>query len=450
MHRLDVFGAVVATLVLGRLVWEEGIGWIAAATAGLLVILLTTVKWPYGAFVILFGTSVLSGFQFELVGWNARPEHIAVGIISLVFITMVGLHKVTVKLDSLDYWLFAYLAFTVFSSAFASPAPASTLRWALQSFLAIVPYFVIRALVRDETTLKNAFYIFLAIGFAESCYGIAAYLSGHLFGSEFGMAEIYGDVSVPQGTILEPNLFGAYTAACAVGFLALFTAGKSHRSLALTGFFVTSLAMFLSFSRATLLAFFVVAGWMLLRAKPSGGRGRSKKLLFVAIGMLVALVALGATTAGGLLKQRFADLASTGLAGDDTTIVRSFTIYEALQDVPKHPIVGSGASSLQLTFDIAQYIPGWDRPIWIGTFAIRVLHDSGILGLLALTGFFVSVWMKTRTSLRNKVGHSSVLLGLWAGTMLYSITFQATDGTILAFSWIQVGLLASAATLSPT
>jgi hypothetical protein len=47
------------------------------------------------------------------------------------------------------------------------------------------------------------------------------------------------------------------------------------------------------------------------------------------------------------------------------------------------------------------------------------------------------------------VGHSAILLGLWAGALIYFITFQATDGTILAFSWIHFGLLASAATLSP-
>jgi hypothetical protein len=77
-----------------------------------------------------------------------------------------------------------------------------------------------------------------------------------------------------------------------------------------------------------------------------------------------------------------------------------------------------------------------------------VLHDSGVLGLIALVGFFVSIGIKTRSGLRNSVGQSAILLGLWAGALLYCITFQATDGTILAFSWIHFGILASAATLS--
>jgi len=449
VRRIDLFGAIVAVLVLGRLVWVEDIGWLVAVVGGLFVLLLASVKWPYGALVMLFAMSAGSGFQFELFGLNAHPEHIAVGIISIAFLISVLLRKASVRIDSLDYWILAYVVITVFSSAFTSPAPASTLRWALQSFLAIIPYFILRVLVRDETTLRNTFYILLAVGTVESLYGIVSYLSYHLFGTTFGMViEMYGDVSAPQGSMVEPNLFGAYAAACAVAFLALFSAGERMRRLALAGFLVTSVAMFLSFSRAAFLAFVIVAGWMFLRSKPSGNRGRTKKLVFVAVGLLLVVVMLGTTSAGAIVKQRFADLASSGLVEDDTAMVRSFAIFEALQDIPKHPVVGSGASSLQLTFDMAQYIPGWDRAIWIGNLAVRVLHDSGILGLIALVGFFVSIWIKTRSGLRNSVGHSAILLGLWAGALLYCITFQATDGTILAFSWIHFGILASAATLS--
>ena len=304
--------------------------------------------------------------------------------------------------------------------------------------------------MRDETTLRKSFYILLAVGFAESCYGIVSYLSYQSFGTKFGMViDQYGDLAVPDGTIFEPNLFGAYTAACAVGFLALFSISERNRRLALAGFFVTSVAAFLSFSRAALLALVVVAAWMFFRAKPSGNRARTRKFAYVAIAVLIVVLVLSATTIGGILQQRFVDLVSSGLT-EDTTIVRYFAIYEALQDIPSHPIVGMGASSLQLSFDISQYIPGWDRGIWVGNLPIRVLHDSGILGLVAITGFFVSLWRRFRSGLRNKVGHSAILLGLWAGALIYFITFQATDGTILAFSWIHFGLLASAATLPPS
>jgi hypothetical protein len=447
LRRLDLFGALVALLVLGRLVFEEDLGWVTAATAGVLVLLLTAVKWPYGAFVVLFAMSAASGFQIDLLGWNAHPEHFAVGIIAVVFVILALSHKVHVTFDALDYWIFAYVAVTVFSSAFASPDPASTLRWSLQGFLAILPYFFIRALVHDGSALKNSFYILLAVGFAESCYGIAAYFSYQLFDTTFGMSiGQYGAVAVPNGTTVEPNLFGAYAAASAVGFLALFNSLKRGRGLALTGFLVASLAVFLSFSRAALLALILVAGWLLLRAKPSGNRGRIKKLVFV-VGLSLLAVALGTTAAGGILHERFTELISSGLA-DDTTLLRYATILEALQDIPGHYLVGLGANSLQLTSNLGRQITGQDRATWVGILPIRVLHDSGILGLIMVAGFFVSLWLRVRSGLRNKTEYSPILLGLWAGALVYGITFQATDGTILAFSWVHFGLLASAATLA--
>jgi len=449
VQRLDLFGAIVAIFVLARLVWVEDLGWIAGVTAGLLVILLTAVRWPYGAFVVLFAMSAASGFQFELFGWNAHPEHIAVGLISVAFVILVLFHKVDARPDSSDYWILGYVAVTVFSSAFASPDPASTLRWALQGFLAMFPYFFIRALVRDVSTLKNTFYTLLAIGFAECSYGIVSYLSYHVFGTTFGMVlSQYGEVAVPDGTFVEPNLFGAYAAASAVGFLALFNSFERNRGLALAGFLVTSLAAFLSFSRAALLALIVVAGWMFIRVKPSGNRGRTKKLGFVAVGSLLVVVALGTTAAGGILKQRFAELISSGLA-DETALVRYAAILEALKDITGHLVVGNGANSLQLTSNLGHFITGEDRATWIGILPIRVLHDAGILGLVMLAGFFISLWLRIRSGLRNKTGYSAILLGLWAGTLVYGITFQSTDGTILAFSWIHFGLLASAANLAP-
>ena len=98
VQRLDLFGAIVAIFVLARLVWEEDIGWIAGATAGLLVILLTVIKWPYGVFVILFAMSAGSGIQFELFGLNAHPEHIAIGLISVAFVIAILLHTAELKL----------------------------------------------------------------------------------------------------------------------------------------------------------------------------------------------------------------------------------------------------------------------------------------------------------------------------------------------------------------
>jgi len=154
-----------------------------------------------------------------------------------------------------------------------------------------------------------------------------------------------------------------------------------------------------------------------------------------------------AASMGGVLQERIVNVFQQGLA-EETTITRFLTIMESLQDVPNHLLLGSGTASLQLSFDWVKYVPQWaDIPTWVGNVGVRILHDTGLLGLTAFLGFLVSLWLKTRRGLRGRNSQVPMLVGLSAGALLYGISFQLTDGTILAFCWVHLGLLASAATL---
>jgi len=440
---LEAICAVVLLGILCRLATEESLSWIAWVAAGIFLLLLIVARWPYGATLALVGTSVMPYFFVEIFGWKARPEHFASGIIFVVVVAWLLVGKRRARLDTLDYWILAYVAINFISSAFGSPAPASTLRWAFQNSLAILPYFLIRLLVQDRKVLQKTFRILLIGGFIESIYGICCYFSHQVFGSSVGIAlNQYGSLAVPYGSQYEPNLFGAYTACGAVLFLALYLSAPQRRLRTFVGFTVTSLAMILSFSRAALFAFALVGGWVFWRARPSGNRRQIKVALF-AIG-LGAVVLVGSSAVGGVLQKRFADLFSEGLA-EDTALIRYVVIAEALNEIPQHPLLGSGTSSLQLTFDLGQYVPEWAGiPTWVGNLTVRVLHDAGFLGLTMLLGFFISLCSRVRREIRGTSREIPILLGLWAGALLYCITFQSTDGTILAFPWIHFGLLASA------
>ena len=90
-------------------------------------------------------------------------------------------------------------------------------------------------------------------------------------------------------------------------------------------------------------------------------------------------------------------------------------------------------------------MPEWsDQATWVGNVGVRILHDVGLVGLAVFLGFLVSLWLKIRGRLH---GQDPMLLGLSAGGLIYGISFQSTDGTTLAFCWIHLGLLASAALL---
>jgi O-antigen ligase len=260
-----------------------------------------------------------------------------------------------------------------------------------------------------------------------------------------GLGFYLADVAVPYGSLYEPNLFGAYTACIAVLFLAMYTIDEQHRLGPLICFIIASAATGLSLSRAALVALAVGSVWVFWKARKNkvAERNRLSSLLPVTALILV----MGITLVGGELQKRFSSLYTEGLQ-EETALVRYVVIYEALADFPTHPLLGSGTASLQLSFDWAEYLPDWsNEKAWVPNVFVRILHDTGLFGLAIFLGFVVSLWVRIRRNLRGWNTQIPVLVGLTAGALVYCVSFQFTDGTILAFSWIHLGFLATASVL---
>jgi O-antigen ligase len=430
---------------LFSLVLEENLSWVGWVVAvGVLLVLMIS-RWPYGALLVLIATSAMPRFFVEVFAWKARPEHFASLIVSLAVAVWLLYYKRKVRLEKLDYWILAYVAINYISSAFGSSEPSATLRWALQNNLAVLPYFLVRILVPDLEVLKKAFAILLTVGVVESTYGIFCYFSHHMFGSTFGMDFAYlVDVAAPYGSMYEPNLYGAYSGCCAVLGLSAYLSGKRHLRYMIC-FLIASLATVVSLSRAALVALVIACAWVFWQAHHARNMNRSRTAtLVLALGVVLVIAV---TAVGDVLGERFSNLFNQGLA-EETTITRFIVIQEALQEVPKHPLFGSGTASFQLTFDFGQYVPEWaGNKTWVGNVIVRILHDTGFVGLTTVLGFLISVWWKIRPRLQGRNNQVSLLLGLSAGALVYAISFQSTDGTSLAFCWVHLGLLGSAATI---
>lgn len=443
-RRLEFAVGTVAMAVVCHVAWQEDLSWVAWALAGITVVLLTVIRWPYGALFVLTGMSAMPVYFVEIFGWKARPEHFAGAIVSLAVGTWLLLHKFKVRLEKLDYWILAYLAINLASSAFGSPVPSATLRWALQNSLAVMPYFLVRLLVRDSETLRKGFSVLLVVGVIESAYGMLCYASNLAFGTTTGMSvgQYLYDVAAPYGSLYEPNLFGAYAACSAVAFLALYLAPGRRLRYGLFSL-VCSLAVALSYSRAALIAMVLTMGWLSWRTRSFGNWNLRRVWVLVPTAGLILGIAV--STIGGVLQDRFTGLYDRGLA-EDTTITRLVVFQEALQEIPNHPLLGSGTASFNLSFDWGGYVPEWaGSATWIANAPLRILHDTGILGLATILGFLGSVGWKTRLGLRRRNTHLPILLGLAAGALVYCISFQSTDGSILAFLWVHLGFLATAA-----
>jgi O-antigen ligase len=444
--RLEFAVALLAILIVCQVAREEDLSWVAWALAGIATFVVAAARWPYGAVLVLVLASAMPRFAVELFGWKVRPEHFTAGIVSLTIGIWLLFNKRRVPMEKLDYWILGFLAINFASSAFGSPLPSSTLRWALQNSLAVLPYFLVRILVRDLKTLTKAFPILLGIGLVEATFGIMCSVSHHLFGTSGGMeigAYLF-DVAATYGTMYEPNLFGAYTACSAVMFLAQYlTSGRRHRYRYLLCSLICSLATFLSYSRAALIAMVLGSGWVFWRTRRDANWNRNKILTLTLAGALIFAIAFSAI--GGVLQERFGGLYYQGFA-EDTTLSRLVVLQEALQEVPKHLFLGSGTASFNLSFDWAGYVPEWaGSPTWIANAPLRILHDTGLFGLATIVGFLFAVWRKIRSGLSVNASQNQMLLGLTAGTLVYFISFQSTDGSILAFLWVHLGFLASAA-----
>jgi oligosaccharide repeat unit polymerase len=421
---------------------------------GLTALVLT--GWPFGALLLLTASSAMPRLTEVVMGLHLRPEHLAIGAVALVIAGQALKERRAPRFDlrTFDRFLLAYVGMNFLSSALTSPEPHLTLRWAALNAMVISPYFLLRLLITDESRLQRAFDILLWVGAAESAYGILCFLSNRFWQTSFGVeADQYGAVPGIYGTQYEANLFGSYTACCAIMFLACFMLSeiKSRRALYGFGFAVTMLGTIISLARSVFLAFPVAAFfvvWIALRK----GQLQLRKLLAMALGMVLVLL-IASPFILGIVRERFSTIDPAQLASDSTTLYRIVEIAAALKDVQIHPILGTGTASFQLFFDWNDYIPGMrgenDDPSGsVSSTPVRILHDTGFVGLIIFTGFLGSLAAAVYKAAHVAGPQTKVaLMALSAGLLLYAITFQATEATILAFTWVHLGLLAAAVAL---
>src|SRR5260370_18786392 len=165
-------------LVLGWLVATEDLSRIGLLLVGIIgaigLVAIAHSRFPLGALGVLVASAAMPRFAGTLLGLPVRAEHVAIGLIVLMIAVEVSRRRLQPRFDvkSFDYFLIAYIALNFVTSAATSPEPRMTLRWAALSALAMVPYFLMRILVRNEGTLYKALRVMLWVGLAEAVYGI--------------------------------------------------------------------------------------------------------------------------------------------------------------------------------------------------------------------------------------------------------------------------------------
>jgi O-antigen ligase len=423
--------AILAGLLLSVFVPPAYVFGVMALIFGVVSVL---VRWPYGALLAMVIASLMPRITISLGGWNVRPEHYVVGLVSVVLcVRWLKGERSQIRWNGADKLLIAYVAWSYITSALMSPDPKMTLRWALLNNLVILPYWLVRYLVSDERTLRWMFRVFVLVGITESAYAVMSFVSQRLFGTSFGV-EVgqYGAFGGTYGTQVEANLLGSYAGCLAIIFLVLYFSSDRKPRWLFGGIVLATAALIVSLARAALISFgFVSIVLLFLGVRRGFVRARNLPI---------------AESGGKNFAERFTNLSEQGIE-DETTMGRIMSLSAAIQDISQHPLFGTGAGSFALTLDDERVLSilGEFRP-WIGNPVIRILHDTGVLGLVLFGLVAVSIAKQAKHAIAYGACRTEII-ALLAGCLVYAIAFMSADGTILTFFWVHLGILASAVVL---
>jgi O-antigen ligase len=453
VRRLGYALVILEFAVLAWLVANEGaaeVGWLAVGLVGAIGLAVAVASsWPLGAVFTLVIASAMPRLAGKVFGLHLRPEHIAIAAVLMALSVQIVRKRVgRLKVRNFDCFLVGYVVLNFLTSAITSPEPRMTLRWALMNAIVIAPFFLLRFMLTDMRKASQAVEMLLWVGAGESVIGLICFFSNAVFHTTFGVsAEQYGFIPGVYGTQYEANIFGSYCGCCTVLFLAFFLLHRgSNRSRYVWGMAICLLAALISLARSVLLAL-PIAGAFVLWAVYKSGRVQFRSLMRVALVVGVLGVVAGPFILDFIVK-RFSTIDFDDLSADSSTLTRLVQTAAGLEDVRTHPLLGTGTDSFQLFFNWDDYMPGMGGDAeaggWLGNTPLRVLHDTGILGLSVFLLFLGSLASKTRGAFRVADPQTRiVLVALSGGLILYAITFQATEATMLAFPWIHLGLLAA-------
>jgi O-antigen ligase len=234
--------------------------------------------------------------------------------------------------------------------------------------------------------------------------------------------------------------------------LYLLDEGVRRKVRLLVGLGLCTAAAFVSLCRAALGALFVVG--LLIVVIAAKKRQLRLRRIIGGVCSFALLLLLITPFVGGFLQERFSTIELESLSADGSTWIRMISLGAALENIQAHPMFGSGTDSFQLTFNPRDYVGPTeldDYAGWISNTPVRVLHDTGIIGLGIFLAFLITLAVQTVRAVRTARAYNRVvIITLAAGLLVYAITFQTTEATLLAFPWIHLGLLAAAVNMIPS
>jgi len=292
--------------------------------------------------------------------------------------------------------------------------------------------------------------VWLGVSAVEAVIGLLAfalYLGAHTVVPGVQLDPNSGNAPLVYGTLYEGNIFGSYMSAAFLMALALVAEETVRRkSFLYVVLAATAVGLLVSGTRSAWGATVVGAVALLLLLRLGRGGRRSRLLLrlvggLVAVGLIVgvglAMLPASVTGAFGARAQGLLNFGSGSGYG------RVLLYREALTEWQAHPLLGLGPGSFayKLSGDTST------SAAWLPNLTLLALHDTGILGLLALLWLFAAFYVMSIGALRRAPPGElrAALAGLIAAVTAMLVAFQLTPGFNLGYSWALLALGAAAA-----
>jgi len=441
--------AVALGLLMGALpwLWQAHDVVVVVALGGLMGALFLVAGWPLSGLAILIVAALLTRYRFDIGPVSVRPEHIAALAVTAVAAFQVLIQRGRLRAP-LAFWMaLAWWGMNVVAGVFFSPRLSTGIQNSMRLSLLVLTFFLVVNLISTRRQWWLAMTMFLGAGVLEAAFGILARVM-YAFGINLGVQVAWNFTEpIPYGTFEEGNLFGSHTASWAIVLAAIIFAGWGHtarrrQTLRIMGLGILLLALFLSLSRGAWVMFAVGMGllWILYTWKAWHTMNRFLLALTAAPFLILMVLAVAP-----LLPPSFPfvdRLQSFLNLGHDATFSARLSDWTlALDDWRKQPLTGWGPGSF---YDLHGELRA--HPAWISNISLRLLQETGLLGLLSFCGFVAALFLPALKTLRSGLpaGDRLALLGLSISLMvLWGLAYQSTDGIWLSASWVQAGLLAA-------
>jgi hypothetical protein len=448
--------------------------WAAAVVFALFLGLLAAIGGAWTAFVMLAAVLALGAFYVSMLGFqvglvlllvvSAMADHFTVrfgpvdiraeelaGITALIAFAVLRYRTrdiTWVRPSSTELLLGAWLAWGIVASLVDSPDRGLSAKYALLYAVCILGLLLPRRLLAGQGArqrLDTVIRWLLVIFATEATYGSIGYLL-HAFGPTIAISPNPASGHLESfGTLWEPNLFGAMSAAGAVAWVYF---GPTRFRHAWIGLALCMSGLVDSLTRAAWLAAGAIGvlGISLpnLRRRidlVTGGWGLLAGLL--AAGAVLVVDAIGSYTVpvphvGHVPPPRQSGVFGALLNMTDF-VGRINQVGFVWDDIHRDVIFGRGLGSFLV---LHQEPPG--TPEHIASLPLLVLNDTGIVGLVLFGAFAVTILVRVW---RRR--HDEFVAGLGQVALLLVLANLATQTSELMIGWLLIGILIAAAEFAP-